>query len=371
MTKRIIIPVFACITVCLYGCGHKNAAGGNEIPEIQLAEAITDSLTLYKSYPGTLSATNVVEVVGRVNGTLLSSNFSAGDLVHKGDVLFTIESETYRNAVAEAEAQLATAKSSNEYATRQYAAMKKALESDAVSQMEVAEAKNSLEESQAAIKQAEAALRTARTNLGYCTVKAPITGHISSRTVDPGAYIGGEVSPVTLATIYDDATMLATFYIEDDSFLRMHSTTANREGIDYTRIPLEFSEQLPHSYTGDLYYLSPAVNASTGTIELKAEVSNPYNELRDGMYVSVKLPWKTDPKAVLVKDASLSTDQLGKYLYTVNDSDKVVYTPVTVGDLYHDTLRVVTKGISAGNRYVTKAMLKVRNGMTVNPVTEN
>ena len=249
--------------------------------------------------------------------------------------------------------------------------MKKALESDAVSQMEVAEAKNSLEESQAAIKQAEAALRTARTNLGYCTVKAPITGHISSRTVDPGAYIGGEVSPVTLATIYDDATMLATFYIEDDSFLRMHSTTANREGIDYTRIPLEFSEQLPHSYTGDLYYLSPAVNASTGTIELKAEVSNPYNELRDGMYVSVKLPWKTDPKAVLVKDASLSTDQLGKYLYTVNDSDKVVYTPVTVGDLYHDTLRVVTKGISAGNRYVTKAMLKGRNGMTVNPVTEN
>lgn len=141
MTKRIIIPVFACITVCLYGCGHKNAAGGNEIPEIQVAEAITDSLTLYKSYPGTLSATNVVEVVGRVNGTLLSSNFSAGDLVHKGDVLFTIESETYRNAVAEAEAQLATAKSSNEYATRQYAAMKKALESDAVSQMEVAEAK--------------------------------------------------------------------------------------------------------------------------------------------------------------------------------------------------------------------------------------
>lgn len=86
------------------------------------------------------------------------------------------------------------------------------------------------------------------------------------------------------------------------------------------------------------------------------------------MYVSVKLPWKTDPKAVLVKDASLSTDQLGKYLYTVNDSNKIVYTPVKVGDLYQDTLRIITEGIQPGTKYVTKALLKVRPGMTVNPV---
>ena len=85
------------------------------------------------------------------------------------------------------------------------------------------------------------------------------------------------------------------------------------------------------------------------------------------MYVKVKLPEGRIDTAVLVKDASIGTDQRGKYLYVVNDSDKVVYTPIEVGDLYADTLRLVNKGIKAGDRYVTKAMLKVRDGMTVSP----
>lgn len=92
------------------------------------------------------------------------------------------------------------------------------------------------------------------------------------------------------------------------------------------------------------------------------------NELKDGMYVKVSLPCGIGPHAVLVKDAALSTDQLGKYLYVVNDSDKVVYTPVTVGELYHDSLRVIEKGIRPGDRYVTQALLTVRNGMKVRPV---
>lgn len=366
-TKNILL-VGCTLAVTSFSCSHKDSKKEMEAPDIQVAEATTDSLTLYKTYPGIISANSTVGVVGRVNGTLMTCNFSGGDLVKKGQVLFTIEDRLYRDALQQAQAQLASARSSNEYATKQYAAMKKALESDAVSQMEVAQAKNSMESSLAAIKTAEAAVRTAATNLSYCTVTAPVTGHISARNVDPGAYIGGEGAPVTLATIYADADVHATFFIEDDSFMRMHTTAANREGIDYTAIPLIFSEELPHSYTAKLNFMAPDVDSSTGTVELKANINNPYNELKAGMYVSVKLPWKTDPEAVLVKDASISTDQLGKYLYTVNDSNKIVYTPVKVGDLYQDTLRIITEGIEPGAKYVTKAMLKVRAGMTVNPV---
>ncbi len=87
------------------------------------------------------------------------------------------------------------------------------------------------------------------------------------------------------------------------------------------------------------------------------------------MYATVSLPYGTEPHALLVKDASIGTDQLGKYLYTVNDSDKVVYTPVEIGGLYRDSLRVITKGIAPDTRYVTSALLKVRDGMPVKPVT--
>ncbi|MDE6381605.1 MAG: efflux transporter periplasmic adaptor subunit, partial [Muribaculaceae bacterium] len=143
---------------------------------------------------------------------------------------------------------------------------------------------------------------------------------------------------------------------------------SGKSGALYRNMPLTFQTALPHSYTADLYYVAPSVNTSTGSLELVGNVRNIDNELKDGMYVTVSLPYGTNPKAVIVKDAALSTDQLGKYLYVVNDSDKVVYTPVTVGPLYRDSLRVIEKGIKAGDRYVTEALLTVRNGMKVKPV---
>lgn len=100
---------------------------------------------------------------------------------------------------------------------------------------------------------------------------------------------------------------------------------------------------------------------------LKASIDNRYNELKDGMYATVSLPYAFEPNAILIKDASIGTDQLGKYVYVVNDSNKVVYTPIEVGETVNDTLRIVNKGLSPRSKYVTKALLKVRDGQTVTP----
>ncbi len=104
------------------------------------------------------------------------------------------------------------------------------------------------------------------------------------------------------------------------------------------------------------------------TLKASCVIDNPYDELRQGMYVKIDLPYGRLKDAILVKDASVGSDQLGKFLYTLNDSNRIVYTPVTLGELYQDTLRVVTKGLEPGTRYVTSAILKVRNGMEVKPV---
>lgn len=364
---RLTLPGLAMIT--LAACNHKSPAHqeGGEM-SVEVAMPVTDSITIYKTYPGYISANTSAAVVGRVNGTLLTRTYDSGSLVKKGQVLFTIEPTKYRDAVQQASAALQTAKSEYEYASNQYAAMKKALESDAVSQMDVIHAQSSMEQAEAAIKQAQASLSTAQTNLGYCTVRAPITGHITTSTVDPGSFISGEGSPFTLAQIYDDSKVVIIFQIEDTQYQRMLNSRNTADEEVYRHVPLTFTDTLPHSYTADLFYTAPTIDKSTGTLELKAQVDNPYGELRDGMYVTVHLPYDTDPKAILVRDASIGTDQLGKYLYVVNDSDKVVYTPIKVGDLYNDTLRVVTEGITPQSRYVTSALLKVRNGMPVNPV---
>ena len=190
----------------------------------------------------------------------------------------------------------------------------------------------------------------------------------SSGNYDNGAFLAGAGSPVVLATIYDDAKMNANFSIEDSRYLELIKNFKDSvDGIDYSKMPVNFSEELPHRYTGDLSYMAPRIDTSTGTMVLQASIANPYNELKDGMYATVSLPYAFEPKAILIKDASIGTDQLGKYIYVVNDSNKIIYTPIEVGETVNDTLRIVTKGISPGEKYVTKALLKVRDGQTVDP----
>ena len=181
--------------------------------------------------------------------------------------------------------------------------------------------------------------------------------------------MGGEGAPTELATLYDYSSVYIEFAVEDAQYERMMSSKGDpeKESI-YHKVPLTFTEPLPHDYMADLFYTSPVIDKSTGTLTLKVRLDNPYGELKPGMYVTVNLPYGNDPKAILVKDASIGTDQLGKYLYVVNDSDKIVYTPIETGGIYDDSLRVVTKGITPDARYVTTALLKVRDGMEVEPV---
>ena len=358
-TATIIIPVSSC-----QSDKHDTA---DEAPSIEVARSQSDSVTAYRTIPGTLHALNKVDLVARVNGYLRSINYKKGDIVEKGQLLFTIEDTQYRDAVNQATANLASARSAHEYAASHYQAMEKALKFDAVSLMEVKQAKSTLEQAEASIRTAQAQLETARTQLGYCRVYAPFRGRITASGPSVGAYLNGEGAPVTMATIYDDSSMQAYFTVEDGSFLKSFAKdSATAAG--YDSIPITFSEHLPHNYYGALSYLSPDFDPSTGTMQLRAVIKNPYGELRDGMYASVKLPTGTNANAVIVKDASIATDQLGKYLYTVNDSNKIVYTPVKTAEMANDSMRVITSGLPAGTLYVTKALLKVRPGMIIKPV---
>ena len=354
-------------------CGGKNAGSADRehVMAVDVEVPTVDSVTLHKTYPGVAYANATAKIVARVNGQLLSKNYTSGSVVKKGDILFTIEPGPYRDAVDKAQAALSTAESEYTYASNQYAAMKKALESDAVSQMDVIQAKSNMEKAEAAIKTAKASLNDTRTMLGYCTVRAPFTGRITSATADPGAYINGEGAPVEMATIYDDSAISIDFSIENAQYETMIGKTGKIDSEIYRRVPLSFEEPLAHDYYANLTYLSPTVDTNTGTILLKVGVPNTYGELKPGMYITVNLPYGTDPKAILVKDAAIGTDQQGKYLYVVNDSDKVVYTQIKVGDLYRDSLRIVTEGISPESKYVTSALLKVRDGMEVKPVMKN
>lgn len=357
-------------TTLLTGC-HKKDDGKmteNIEPVIDVALPIVDSVTIYKSYPGYLTANQDVELVARVDGYLTSHPYNAGDYVRKGQVLFTIESSQYVEAVNQAKAQLANEQAQYEYYQKNYTAMKKAYESDAVSQMDVLQAQSNMETSSASVSSAKASLATAMNNLGYCTVRAPFSGRVTATPYSNGAFLSGAGSPVTLAHIYDDSMVTANFNIDDNEFIALlNSGEYMNDILDLKHIPIEFGDTLPNTYTADLSYMAPVLDVTTGQMVVQAKIDNKKGELRPGMVTTVKFPTRFIPDAILVRDSAIGKDQLGSYVYVINDSNKVVYTPIETGELATPTMRVVNKGLKSTDRYVTKAMLKVRDGMTVKP----
>ena len=223
---------------------------------------------------------------------------------------------------------------------------------------------------EASVRNAEAALKTARTNLGYCFIRAPYDGRVTRASYDVGNYINGAVQPVTLATLYKDDLMYANFNIEDNQFMRMKLIAAqNDPSIKMpTHVTIRAGQDGRQTYTGTLDYLSPNIDLSTGTLNVRANLKNEDGELKSGLYVTITLPYSEQKDAILVRDASIGTDQLGKFLYIVNDSNIVRYRHIEAGQLVNDTLRQIVSGIRPDERYVTTALLKVRDGMSIKPI---
>ena len=364
-----LMYIFLVLSV-LTGCKEKKDAGamkGMPTLAISVAKPIVKDITLTKDYPGYLTTEKTVNLVARVNGTLQSVSYAPGGRVKKGQLLFVIEPTLYNDKVAQAEAELKTAQAQLEYARNNYSRMKEAVKSDAVSQIQVLQSESVIE-GVAAVSNAEAALSTARTNLGYCYVRAPFDGTISKSTVDVGSYVGGSLQPVTLATIYKDDQMYAYFNVADNQWLEMSMNNQQPTKELPKKIMVQLGKEGTESYPATLDYLSPNVDLNTGTLMVRANFDNPQGVLKSGLYVSITLPYGEADHAILVKEASIGTDQLGKFLYAVNDSDIVHYRHIEIGQLINDTLRQVLGGLSPQERYVTEALMKVRDGMKIKPI---
>ena len=365
-----LMYIFLVLSV-LTGCKEKKDTGamkGMPTLAISVAKPIVKDITLTKDYPGYLTTEKTVNLVARVNGTLQSVSYAPGGRVKKGQLLFVIEPTLYNDKVAQAEAELKTAQAQLEYAGNNYSRMKEAVKSDAVSQIQVLQSESSVTEGVAAVSNAEAALSTARTNLGYCYVRAPFDGTISKSTVDIGSYVGGSLQPVTLATIYKDDQMYAYFNVADNQWLEMSMNNQQPTKDLPKKIMVQLGKEGTESYPATLDYLSPNVDLNTGTLMVRANFDNPQGVLKSGLYVSITLPYGEADHAILVKEASIGTDQLGKFLYAVNDSDIVHYRHIEIGQLINDTLRQVLGGLSPQERYVTEALMKVRDGMKIKPI---
>ncbi len=365
--NRILLTAMA--GTLFAACSHKQESSSTPPLPVAVETAEVRDVTLTREYPGYLSAEATVAIVARVNGTLIKKNYTPGRRVKRGDILFEIEPTTYQNEVTQAQAALSKAEAGLDYALSNYERMLKAEKSNAVSRIEVIQAQTNVATGRAAVSTARAALSTAATNLDYCLIRAPHDGLMTLADYSVGSYIAGAASPVQLGTLYKDDTMYAYFDVTDNQWLRQQQRI-DAVGKEET-ITFSLGEDKYFTREARMDYLSPNVDLSTGTLRVRAELPNNDHFLKPGSYISVILPYEKATNAILARDASIGTDQLGNYLYVVNDSNIVEYRHIETGNIVDDTMRLVRSGLRPHERYVSKALMKVRGGQRITPVTEN
>ena len=368
--KFILLSIMTLCMICLWGCNNKGKKKTtSDIPKVSVARPYVMPIVLHKEYPGYLLSNNIVDVVSRVSGYVTLQNFSSGQYINEGDLLYVIEPTVYENEAKKAEANLKSAQASLDYYENNYQRMLEASKSDAISQIDLIQAETNVRTAKANVQTAEADLKTAQTTLSYCYIKAPITGFLTTSGAGEGEYVAGsDGSPFKLTSIYNNDPMYAYFNIEDNQYLTIKMSSANWESSLPKKVYVNMQEGRFPPIEATPNYISPFVNLKTGTLTLRALFENSQYDLKSGMYCTVTLPYGEDDNAILIPDASTGTDQLGRYIYVVDDNNIVSYRHIEVGEIINDSLIHIKSGLNPDERFVTKALLKVRSGMEVEPI---
>jgi membrane fusion protein (multidrug efflux system) len=327
-------------------------------------------VTLTRELPGRTSALRVAEVRARVNGIVQKRLFTEGADVKAGQALFVIDPAPYQAALDSAAAQLARAEAgvtSAQSLADRYATL---IQSSAISRQEYDDATSRLKIAQADLAGARAAVKTARINLDYTTVAAPIAGRIGRAEVTEGAYVQ-QAAATLMATVQqlDRVYVDVTVSSADHARMRRAIETGalqTTEGAAKVALLLEDGRAYPEA--GTLQFADVSVDPSTGSISLRAIFPNPRGELLPGMFVRARLEEGTDPSAILLAQRAVSRDQAGRPTALVVGKDGKVELRQLVTDRSIGDAWLITSGLAVGEQVIVEGLQKVRPGAAVTPV---
>ncbi|NRO96289.1 efflux RND transporter periplasmic adaptor subunit [Paraburkholderia sp. NMBU_R16] len=332
-------------------------------PEVDVAAVLDKTVTDWQEYSGRLEAVDKVEVRPLVSGTIVSVNFKDGSLVKKGDVLFVIDPRPYAAEVDRAQAQLAAAKARNGYAQSDWQRAQRLIEDNAIAKRDFDEKKNAAVEAAANVQAAEAALETARINLGYTKIVAPVSGRVSRAEVTLGNVVSVGSGTPPLTTLVSVSPIYASFDVDEQTYLKYIGRA--RTG---TSVPVELglADESGYSRKGVVASVDNRLDTASSTIRVRARFDNPDGTLVPGLYARIKVGGGAPHRALLVEEAAIGTDQDKKFVLVVDAKGQVSYRPVSLGAL-HGNLRVITAGLAGGDRIVVHGIQRVRPGATVRP----
>lgn len=368
-SSQLAIAAAALLFGAITGCERSNTFQPPPPPAVTVANPVQEEVTTYDEFPGRLEAAFRAEVRARVTGFLRTVEFSPGDVVEEGALLFTIEPEPFEADLAVAEAAKAQADAALQLAREFLNRVEAASERDAATQFEVLDARAQLDEAEAMVQSATANVQNATIQLGYTKVYAPFAGRLSENLVDVGNLVSGAEATL-LTTIVADNPIHAYFDVDERKLLEFLQTRPLPQDRERPNRPafLRLLDGSDYPHQGHVDFANNELDSSTGAIRVRATIPNPDERLYPGLFVRIRVPNETMDH-VLVPEVAIQRDQIGPYLLAVDQDNTVVRKNVTLGGFADDNRRIITSGIETTDRIVVVGLQRARPGAPVDPQT--
>ncbi len=374
----IVIPLIAVAgAVALWATGvisttspkAQTAAASAAPPPVpvSVAAVLQQSVTEWDEFSGRVKAIDHVEVRPQVSGLIDGVHFKDGQLVKKGDLLFTIDPRPFQAELARTEAVLAGAQAHIALAQTNLDRSHQLIASHAIAQVDLDQSNDTFLEADAALKAAQAAVQTAQLNLAYTTIASPVTGRVSRAEITVGNLVGDGATAPVLTTVVSVSPVYVEFEIDEQTFLKYAANGASgNSGIDHIPVSMGLANEDGYPHQGHLESIDNQLDTTSGTIRVRAVFDNPSGELTPGLYAKVRSGGSAAQSAILVDDRAVGTDQDKKFVMVVGADNRVSYRVVTLGPMVNG-LRVVRSGLQKDEKIVVNGLQRVRPNSLVAP----
>jgi RND family efflux transporter MFP subunit len=339
-------------------------------PAVEVSTPLQQDVATRLQFLGQFSAVDKVELRPQVGGTLTGIGFKDGDIVHKGDLLFVIDPTPYQIKLSEAKAQLASAQARVDLANRE-AYRADTMKQTGYGSVETADQRTAdLRAAQAAVDNAQAAVRDAQFDLDHTRITAPFTGRIGTHMVSVGNLIAGSraaTSPTTLlATLVSTDTIYLNFDMSEADYMKFLRERQSQTGPLADKVQIALADETRFTHKGTLDFIDNTLDRTSGTIHARATVPDADGLLTPGGFARVRLSVAPPASAMLVPDASVLPDQSEHIVLTVGADNVVTPKHVEVGDL-RDGLRVIRAGLAPSDKVIIDGIPTARAGAKVSP----
>ena len=355
--------------IAVSGCGKKAPQMAHSAPEVQVSKPIKKTFEVWDEYTARVEPLEFVELRSRVNGYLEKIFFKEGQIVKAGDLLFVIDPRPYEASLAaakasvkEVEARLLLAKTNLERA-------KDLLKSNAISKEIYDTRESDVLSTEASLLNAQALLKEAELNLEYTHIRAPISGKVSQRLVDPGNLITANTTVLT--TIVNSSIVQAYFEISERDMLRYQNSGLFKEidVINRKGPPVEMTlwgeEHKP--FKGELTYFDNRIGSQTASLTMRADIKNPDHYLAAGMFGKIKVRGGKAQEFLVLPEEIIGTDLINRYVLVVNKDGIVEYRPVKIGRLF-GKYRAIEEGVTENDDVIFVGLQRAAPGAKVTPL---